>query len=312
MADQSTSTIIMVEPEHFGFNEQTAKTNPFQHIPNQLHKNTKEIRTLALSEFAEMVKKLRQTGITVYLLPSNTKVSTPDAVFPNNWFSHHADDKLIFYPIQTPLRRHERQKDALLAIISKTSKTPKIIDLTQDEKKELFLESTGSMIFDRVHKVAFAMASPRTVKEEFEKWCKLMNYEGVFIQSTSKHVKEVYHTNINMCIGSEFAVVCLDVIGNKKEKEIPRKKLESLGKEIIEISLDQVFHFCGNILELSSKSGEKLIVMSTTAQKAFTPEQLNRLEKYGSIVSFAIPTIEAVGGGGVRCMIGEIFPTSKF
>jgi hypothetical protein len=225
MADQSTSTIIMVPPEHFGFNAQTAKTNPFQHIPDQLHKNTQEIRTLALSEFAEMVKKLREKGVTVYLLPTKSNVPTPDAVFPNNWFSHHADDKLVLYPIQTPIRRFERQKDALLAIVSKINKIPQIIDLTKDEEKGLFLESTGSMIFDRVHKVAFAMASPRTIKVEFEKWCTLLNYQGIFIQSTSKYVKETYHTNINMCIGSQFAVICFDVIGNKKEKELVKNKL---------------------------------------------------------------------------------------
>lgn len=311
MFEQSTSTVIMVPPDHFGFNPQTAKTNPFQHIPEQLDKNSEEIRTAAHSEFTKMVKKLGQVGITVYLLPNRSDVTTPDAIFPNNWFSHHADGNLVLYPIQTPIRRFERQTDALLAIIKKLGQTPKIIDLSKDEEKNFYLESTGSMIFDRVHKVAFAMASPRTVKEEFEKWCKLMNYEGVFIQSTSKFVDEVYHTNINMCIGTEFAVVCFDVIGDKKEREIVRKKLENLGKEIIEISLDQVFQFCGNILELSKNSGEKIIVMSETAQNGFTPEQLNRLKKFGSIVPFAIPTIEAVGGGGVRCMIGEIFPQKK-
>ena len=164
------------------------------------------------------------------------------------------------------------------------------------------------MILDRVHNVAFAMASPRTIKEEFEKWCKLMKYDGIFIASTNAHVKTVYHTNINMCIGSEFAVVCFDVISDRDEKEIVRKKLEELGKKVITISLDQVYKFCGNILELQTENDETLIAMSDTAKKAFTSEQLKILKKCGKIVTFSIPTIESIGGGGVRCMIAEVFP----
>jgi hypothetical protein len=308
MSKQSTATILMVPPDHFGFNSQTAKTNPFQHAPENLHNDTEAIRKSALSEFTKMVKKLRQKGITVHLLPNRSDVKTPDAVFPNNWFSHHAEKKIVLYPIQTVNRRSERQKDALLSIITSAGiATPTVIDLSKDEEKDLFLESTGSMIFDREHRVAFAMASPRTIKKEFEKWCRLLNYKGVFIQSTTQHVKAVYHTNINMCVGSEFAVICFAVIGDKKEQEMVRKKLENLGKEIVEISLEQVYQFCGNILELSIKSGEKIIVMSKTAKKAFTKNQIACLKKHGKIVSFSIPTIEAVGGGGVRCMIGELF-----
>jgi hypothetical protein len=309
MIKQSTATIVMVPPDHFRYNLQTAKTNPFQHSPKNIHKQTQEIRNSALNEFNEMVKKLRKNGVTVHILPSRSDVTTPDAVFPNNWFSHHIEDKLVIYPIQTDNRRQERQKDALLSIIAKAGlKKPTIIDISIDEEKELFLESTGSMIFDRVHNVTFAMASPRTIKETFEKWCSLMNYEGVFIQSTTQHAKAVYHTNINMSIGSDFAVVCFDVIKNKKEQKMVKEKLESLGKEVISISLDQVYQFCGNILELSTKSGKKIIAMSDTARKGFTKKQIAIMEKYCTIVSFSIPTIEKIGGGGVRCMIAEIFP----
>ncbi len=298
----------MIRPDHFGYNPQTAVSNPFQHKPKEMHKTTEEIRTAAIKEFKKMVKKLKKNGLDVLVLPSRADVITPDAVFPNNWFSTHQDGKVVLYPLLTPNRRLERQEEALLALLKKAGIiAPETIDLTKDEDDGLILESTGSMIFDRVHKVAFAMESPRTIQEEFNKWCKVMGYEGVFISIKKSHVKEVYHTNINMCIGSEFAVVCLDVLASEKEKERLRKKITVLGRKCIEITLDQVYQFCGNILELQSKDGEKFVAMSETAKKAFTKEQISCLEKYGKILSFAIPTIEEIGGGGVRCMMGEIF-----
>ncbi len=309
MHKQTTSTIVMISPDHFSFNEQTAKTNPFQHTPKKNQKQIESIRTKAIKEFSAMVEKLRKKGVVVYTLPSRTDTVTPDAVFPNNWFSHHSDGKLVLYPINTPNRRLERQHQALLALIEKAGISKlETIDLSKDEEIELFLESTGSMIFDRVNKVSFAMASPRTIRAAFEKWCTLMHYEGVFIQSTEQHVQSVYHTNINMSIGSDFAVVCFDVIGNKDEQKKVKEKLKNLGKEVIPISLDQVYQFCGNILELATTKDKKIIAMSETAKKAFTEKQIKAFEKYCKIVTFKIPTIEKYGGGGVRCMIAEIFP----
>jgi hypothetical protein len=308
MLRQSTSHVLMVKPNHFGYNSQTASSNPFQHNPNELHKSSEEIRAAALKEFEAMIKKLEVNGIDVLVLPSRSDVITPDAVFPNNWFSTHQDGRVVFYPLLTPNRRHERQKEALLGLLKKIDITPsEIIDLTKDEEQGLILESTGSMILDREHNIAFAMESPRTIEKEFNKWCKFMNYEGVFLKTSKSHVKEVYHTNINMCVGSEFVVVCMDVLANENEKKILRQKFASLGKDCIEISLDQVYKFCGNILELQSKSEDKFLAMSETSYHAFTRSQRERLGKYCRLLQFAIPTIEEVGGGGVRCMLAEIF-----
>jgi hypothetical protein len=308
MAKQSTSCVVMTPPDHFGFNPQTANTNPFQHTPKVVDKSPEEICTTALQEFQAMVKKLEDHGISVLILPSRTDEKTPDAVFPNNWFSTHEDGKIVFYPLLTSNRRLERQKEMLLDLLKLVGITqPEIIDLTLDEEKNLILESTGSMILDREHKLAFAMASPRTIQKEFEKWCKLMNYDGIFIKSSKKYEKEVYHTNINMCIGTEFVVICMDVVATEKEKNALRQKFKSLGKDCIEISLDQVYNFCGNILELQSKNGEKFLAMSETAYQAFSRVQRERLGKYARLLQFAIPTIEEIGGGGVRCMLGEIF-----
>ena len=310
MQRQSTSTIVMVPPDHFGFNPQTAETNPYQHTQQAVHSSTHEIREEAQLEFAQMIQTLRRHGVNVLVLPNRPHATTPDAVFPNNWFSHHQDGKLVLYPLLTPNRRQERQPEALLELLHQVGiKKPEIIDLTKDEEKGLFLESTGSMIFDRMHNVAFAMASARTVKEEFEKWCELMHYEGVYLDIAEQHQQETYHTNIHMCIGTEFVIVCLEVLESDEEKEKVREKINSLRKECIEILLDQVYQFCGNVLELQAKDGKKLLVMSETAQKGFTKEQLSRLSRYVEIVPIAIPTIEAVGGGGVRCMMAEVFPS---
>lgn len=311
MKKQSTATVVMVRPDHFGFNAQTAETNPFQHIPEVLHKNNQEIRNAVLFEFEQMVKILKKHGIEVLVLPSRKDIVTPDAVFPNNWFSHHEENKLILYPMLTPNRRLERQADDLLSLFrSNGIANPEIVDLTKDEERGLTLESTGSIVLDRVHKVAFAMASPRTSKKEFEKWCDIMRYKGIFVHSTNHHDKETYHTNLHMSIGSEFAVVCFDVIEDKREKNKVRKELIKLQKEIIEISLEQVHSFCGNILEVQSNTGGKIVVMSETAQKEFTKEQLRIFKKTCKIVPIAVPVIEKIGGGGVRCMMAEIFKSN--
>lgn len=299
----------MVQPDHFGFNSQTATTNPYQHKPGELHKKVNEIQSNALKEFSEMVEKLRVNGIEVIVLQSRPDVVTPDSIFPNNWFSHHQNNTLVVYPMMTLNRRDERQTKTLVTTLKSAGiKDPEIIDLTGYEEKGLILESTGSMVMDRVNKVAFAMQSPRTLEFVFKEWCRIMKYEGVYIGSTDHHKNEVYHTNLIMSIGTKFAVICSEVIEDEQEKKKVFRKLEKLGKDILKISLTQVHHFCGNILELRTKNNETIIIMSDTARDAFTKVQLALLENYGRIVTFSIPIIEKVGGGGVRCMVAEIFP----
>lgn len=308
MAKQSTTTIVMVRPDHFGFNPQTAETNPYMHDAAEMHKDAQEIRALALQEFDHAVQTLQKKGIRVLVLLSKADVVTPDAVFPNNWFTHHEDGKLVLYPMLTPNRRLERQKEALVKLINDEGiAVSSTLDLTAAEEKGHILESTGSMVLDRVHKVAFAMASPRTDKMEFEKWCELMGYEGVYITTPKSHETEVYHTNLLMSIGTDFAVVCFEVIEDEQMKQHVVDRLKALGKEIIEISLEQVYTYCGNILELRTQDEKNVIVMSETAKNAFRQDQLEKLAVHGEIVMVRIPTIEQVGGGGIRCMMAEIF-----
>lgn len=308
MIKQSTNTVVMVRPDHFGFNPQTAETNPFMHDPENSHETAHDIRVQAQKEFDEMVAVLRKHKIKVILLPTREDAMTPDAVFPNNWFSHHQNGKLVLYPMLTPNRRLERQQNLLVSLLQQHSIVVNdVIDLTSNEETDTILESTGSMVLDRVSKVAFAMASPRTNEVLFRKWCKTMGYEGVYIVTPKSHFKEVYHTNLLMSIGTSFAVVCLDVIEDDAVKQQVKDLLHDLGKEVIEISLDQVYSFCGNILEVQSTTGDKKIVMSDTAKEAFTMKQLEQLEMHGEIVAVSIPTIEKIGGGGVRCMMAEVF-----
>lgn len=308
MVKQSTNTIVMVRPDHFGFNPQTAETNPYMHSASEVHKGMQEIRVLALQEFEHSVQTLQAKGVRVLVLPSKADVMTPDAVFPNNWFSHHADGKLVLYPMLTPNRRLERQKEALVRLINDNGiAVSSTLDLTKDEEAGHILESTGSMVLDRVNNVAFAMASSRTDKKEFDKWCRLMGYEGIYITTPKSHASEVYHTNLLISIGTDFALICFEVMEDEQMKQHVVDRLKSLGKEIIEISLEQVYSYCGNFLELRTQDEKNVIVMSETAKNAFRQDQLNRLAAHCEIVTVSIPTIEQVGGGGIRCMMAEVF-----
>lgn len=302
---QLTGAIVMVRPNHFGFNPETAGSNIFQH---QVSESENEVQQKALFEFNNAVKTLKEAGIKVLILDSKNDAITPDSVFPNNWFSNHVDGKLVIYPMLAPNRRQERQAESLETLLRGNGiSISEIIDLTTDENSGHILEGTGSLVLDRENKVAFAMESPRTVKEEFEKWCKLMGYEGILFHSYDKDGFPIYHTNVTMSIGKEYAVICLDSISDTSEKEQVKNKLESLGKEIIALTKDQIYKYCGNTLQVLSSEGTSKIIMSKTAFEGFNLDQLKILEKHGKIVTLDIPTIETVGGGSARCMLAEVF-----
>lgn len=301
--NQLTDTVVMVPPDQFGFNSQTAKTNLFQNKPTEQEEIVKQ---KAIKEFDKARLQLENSGIKVIILEGKKDAITPDAVFPNNWFSVHPG-KIIIYPMLTENRRNERQPENLKKILSTMSNVFDITDLSQDEKSGLILEGTGSLVLDRERKVAFAMESPRTSKEEFYKWCRLMGYEGFFFHAFDGNNFPVYHTNMVMSIGQEFAVVCLESIMDEKERNDLQKKLIELGKKIIPISIDQMKKSCGNILQLASTSGSKKIVLSKTALLAFTDEKIKILKEYGDLIVLDMPVIESVGGGSARCLLAEVF-----
>lgn len=295
----------MVKPNHFGFNPETAESNVFQHYVSI---SEKEIQEKALVEFNQMVGILKQNGIRVLILESREDIITPDSIFPNNWFSHHSDGKLVIYPMLSPNRRAERQTQTLEKLLKSSGITvSEVVDLSVDENEANFLEGTGSLVLDREKKAAFAMESPRTVRAEFEKWRKLMGYEGVFFDAYDKDGFPIYHTNVTMSIGHEYSIICLESIKDLKERELVQSKLKGLGKEIIELSIEQIYKYCGNTLQVINNKGEAKIIMSKTAYEEFTDTQLKILKKYGEIIDVEIPTIETVGGGSARCMLAEVF-----
>lgn len=302
---QLTGTVVMVSPDSFGFNSETASSNVFQ---SRIELSEVNLRNLAIKEFRSMVEELRKEKIKVLILGSRIDVATPDAVFPNNWFSHHQDGSLVLYPMLAENRRMERQPYNLKNLLNDAGINHlKTVDMTPSEKNRLFLEGTGSLILDRVNKIAYAMESPRTTKNAFLDWCEKMGYEPVFFHAFDEKNVPVYHTNVLMSVGKNFAVVCLESIKSGEEKMTLIKKLTGSGKKIIPISVKQMHKFCANILELESTDGFSKIVMSRTSFDALTTGQKKSLESFGKLIVVDIPTIEKVGGGSARCMMAEIF-----
>ena len=304
---QTTDTLFMVSPNDFAYNKQTAASNVFQ------HKDTRELKTReqAMEQFNAMVEKLQAENIRVIQMKSRSDIKTPDAVFPNNWVTMHKDGGkgtlIVVYPMLTPDRRAEVRVDLLKKKLEeKGIKISRIIDLTHYNKQNKALEGTGSMVLDRIHKVAFASLSPRTNRKILEDFSNKLGYRSVVFHSYDKG-KLIYHSNVMMSIGSDFAVICAEAIKDQTEKKMVLNELKKLGKRIIEISLEQMRHMCGNILELHTVNGEKKIIMSTSAYSHFSIEQKKELEKSGTILSFDVHTIENIGGGSVRCMVAETF-----
>jgi len=298
---QTTADLIMIRPAAFGYNSQTAENNTFQHAPQLAQQ---EIRQRALAEFDELVKKLRAEGVNVKVFDDTIDPVKPDAIFPNNWVSFHDDGRIVTYPMYSPLRRLERRNDILLRIAEDFGFEEKV-DLEDYEDESLFLEVTGSMVLDRVNKIAYACLSPRTNLDVLEKWCDLMDYRS-FTFHAQYDGQDIYHTNVMMAIGEGIAVVCFDVVEESKRDEFI-DLLSVSGHEIVKLSEEQVGSFAGNMLAVRNKKGEQLMVMSGSAYRSLSPEQIKQIENHARIVSSDVDTIESVGGGSVRCMIAENF-----
>jgi hypothetical protein len=297
---QSTSSILMIRPVNFGFNEQTAGSNAFQVKAEGEH-----IHRQALQEFDNMVAKLRSEGIDVTVIQDTPSPATPDSIFPNNWISFHGDGTVYLYPMQAENRRAERRRE-ILRDLKNSFRIENIQDLSFFENDDKFLEGTGSMVLDRENKIAYACLSPRTNTEVLSKFCEMEGYSVCCFHAADSKGIAIYHTNVMMCIGEEFAVICLESIEDQQERQQVINSLENSGKEIVEISFVQMAQFAGNMLNLKSTSGESLLVMSERAFKSLTEQQVQQLEKYTRLVYFPIETIENNGGGSARCMIAEI------
>lgn len=311
MAKQSTNTILMIEPVAFGFNEQTADNNYFQQKDDS---QENIIQQNALKEFNGMVNLLKEKGINVIAIKDTLDPHTPDSIFPNNWISFHDDGRIAVYPMYAKNRRKERRADILIDLEKRGLLIQDIVDYTESEKEGNYLEGTGSMILDRVNKVAYAALSERTEKNLFLRFCKDFGFTPVYFhanQTIDNKRLPIYHTNVMMCIGDKYAVVCLDTIDDEKERQQVIDSFKKTNKEIVEISEAQMYQFSGNMLQVENAEGKRFLVMSRSAYNSLSEQQIKTLTGYNEIIAVDIPTIEKYGGGSARCMMAEIFLPRK-
>ncbi len=305
MEAQVTNTILMIRPRHFRMNEQTAINNYYQKNVN--HSNVNEI---ALGEFDKFVAVLRNAGIQVVVNEDTLDEDTPDSIFPNNWISFHENGDVGLYPMFAVNRRKERRLEVLEQIELAGYKINNCIDYTDAELQELYLEGTGSLVLDRIHKKAYCALSPRANEELVIEFCEDFEYTPVIFtayQTVQSERLPIYHTNVMMGIGETFAIVCLACIDDKKERKNLINHLKNDRKEVIEITEDQVSRFAGNVLQVVGFEDKRYLVMSQSAFKSLTKDQITKIEKHCAILYSDLTTIETLGGGSARCMMAEVF-----
>jgi hypothetical protein len=301
---QSAGAVLMVRPARFGCNPQTAPSNAFQANPAALAGN--DLQDAALREFHELAEGLERGGVEVLIAPDSEQPPKPDAIFPNNWVSFHHDGTVTLYPMLAPNRRWERRDEVLEQVVRQGGfRVSRTVDLTHRESEDKYLEGTGSVVLDRVHRVAYASSSPRTDLDVLGEFAQQLDYELMTFDAVDRGGAAIYHTNVLMAIGTGFAVVCSESIVNDSHRAAVLSKLRSTGHEIVDITLAQMAQFAANILELAVPNG-KLIALSTTALRCLAPAQRRALESRATLIAAEIPTIERIGGGGVRCMLAEI------
>ena len=297
--------ILMVRPYQFYFNQQTAANNFFQS-----NINIENANELAIAEFDAMVEKLRAHQIKVNVVQDTKDPSTPDSIFPNNWVSTHEGGTLCLYPMFAQNRRAER-KSTVLDFLESNYKIENTLDLTDLEKEGIFLEGTGSMVLDHQNKLAYGCLSERLDKNAFNEWCDKMQFKAIAFKAVDDKAQPIYHTNVMMCMGDQFVVICLESIPNEQEKQLVLESFKKSNKEVIEISQNQLNHFAGNMLQVFDINEKPHLIMSEQAHTSLDPAQLKSLEKYNPILPISIPTIEALGGGSTRCMMAEIYLINK-
>jgi hypothetical protein len=301
MIEQSARAVVMIRPFHFYPNPETASDNAFQREAAATDADT--ISAAAQSEFDRAVKSLRGAGVTVHVFEDTPSPEKPDAVFPNNWFSTHHDGRVALYPMYSPTRRNERRRD-VIDELGKSYRISALVDYSSYEQRGLHLEGTGSLVLDYVNRIAYVSLSKRSDRALVERFCQDFDFEPLLFESLSDDGRPIYHTNVVMCVGSEFALIGLDMIADPGQRETIRRRLEASGKNVIELDRSQIANFAGNALELRNDS-EKLLVLSTRAVAVLTTEQRSEIERYARLLPLALPTIE-MAGGSARCMLAAI------
>ena len=307
---QSTNSILMIRPNNFGFNEETANDNHYQN-KEFFESNSNEN---AQKEFDNMVKNLKQNGISVHVFQDDDINYTPDSIFPNNWISFHENGDIGLYPMYAKNRRLERRPEVLEFLEEQGFGIENIVDYSGAESENKFLEGTGSMILDRENRVAYCSISNRSNEDLFIEFCEDFEFTPVLFnsfQSVGDERLPIYHTNVMMCVTMSYVVICLDSIDDKKQRKNVCEFIKKSEKELINISENQVEKFAGNMLELLNDKGESVLVMSKSAENSLSENQKNTITNYSKIISSDINTIELCGGGSARCMMAEIFLPKK-
>lgn len=305
---QITDTILMIRPVAFRMNEQTAVNNYYQKVMDSLLPET--VNAKAQQEFDAFVEKLKAVGVNVVVVDDTTDTDTPDSVFPNNWVSFHENGDVALYPMFAENRRSERREDILDLLEDQGFVVENIVDYTSAEEDDIFLEGTGSIVLDRANHKAYCALSPRADEELLIEYCEDFEYTPIIFeafQTVNGERKLIYHTNVMMCIGETFAVICADCIDDKKERKMVLDNLKEDGKEIILLTEEQLNNFAGNMLQVSGADNKSYLVMSDSAKQVLTKDQITKIEKHTEILSANLDTIEACGGGSARCMMAEVF-----
>ena len=306
--NQTTNSILMIRPVAFRMNEQTAVNNYYQKVIDGLLPAT--VNAKAQQEFDAFVAKLKSVGVDVIVVEDTLNPDTPDSIFPNNWISFHENGDISLFPMFAENRRLERREDILDILEEKGFIIENIMDYTSAEEDNFFLEGTGSILLDRANGKAYCALSPRADEELFIEFCEDFDLNPIIFeafQTVNGERKLIYHTNVMMCIGETYAVICADSIDDKKERKMVIDSLKGDDKEVIYITEDQVNNFAGNMLEVKGANDRRYLVMSSAAYKSLTKKQIAQLEEHVTILSSNLDTIEACGGGSARCMMAEIF-----
>ncbi|MDH3614680.1 MAG: arginine deiminase-related protein [Gammaproteobacteria bacterium] len=301
---QLASTVLMIRPVRFESNPLTAASNRFQ---GSTQASSEEQQDAALDEFDSLVEQLRDHGVAVIVVADTAEPHTPDSIFPNNWISFHADGRVVLYPMEAENRRTERRMDVVEKLDAELRYTVReIVDLSHHEQAGHYLEGTGSMVLDRVNRIAYACLSSRTQLDALGDFAQRMDYDVVTFEAVDRDGAPIYHTNVLMNVGEKLAVICDEAISRDQQRSAILQRLEDTGHEIISLSYDQLEAFAGNMLELRTQDGGRLIAMSQQAFDSLSDEQVSMLQRNGKVLSVAIDQIEASAGGSVRCMLAEV------
>jgi hypothetical protein len=298
---QSTNSVLMIRPNRFYPNPETAADNAFQRDSDR---GPDALTLMARKEFDAAVQTLRAAGVNVHVFEDTVEPEKPDAVFPNNWISTHHDGRIALFPMYSALRRRERRQ-VIVEELRKHYRVIDVIDYSAFEDEGCCLEGTGSLVFDHLNKIAYVSLSNRSNPKVIQRFADDFSYKPFIFISIGSNGQPIYHTNVMMCIGTDFAMVGLEMIPDKAARQQVRARLEKTGKEIVELSANQIANFAGNAIELQNKSGEKLLVLSSRAAQALTEEQRKTLTRYARLLPLELPTIE-LGGGSARCMMATI------